>query len=57
MVTDVRRKVFLGDGSQEDEQRFLYVIQGNGGSRSTLLGSVELPRIIPTKYRGLRIDT
>ena len=28
-----------------------------GGSRGTSLSSVELPRIIPTKYRRLRIDT
>ena len=27
MITDVRRKVFPGDGSQEDERRFLYTIQ------------------------------
>ena len=28
-----------------------------GGSRGTSLSSVELPRIMPTKYRRLRIDT
>ena len=27
-----------------------------GGFRGTSLSSVELPRIIPTKYRRLRID-
>ena len=32
-------------------------LQVTGGSRGTSLSSVELPRIIPTKYRRLRIDT
>ena len=35
------------------------LFRGNitGGSRGTSLSSVELPRIIPTKYPRLRIDT